>query len=101
MIIKIDIKKKITKIFQNNSIDFLFAVGWRYKISRNFYQNSKIGSFIIHDSFLPKNKGCAPLNWSIINGEKFTGVSLIEMREEIDSGDILLQKKLRSLRMMI
>lgn len=88
-------KKKITKIFQNNNIDFLFAVGWRYKISRNFYQKTKIGSFIIHDSFLPKNKGCAPLNWSIINGEKFTGVSLIEMREEIDSGDILLQKKIK------
>ena len=90
-------KKKITKIFQNNDIDFLFAAGWRYRISKNFYQNSKIGSFIIHDSYLPKNKGCAPLNWSLINGDNFTGVSLIEMKEEIDGGDIILQKKIKIL----
>ena len=90
-------KKKITKIFQNNDIDFLFAVGWRHRISKNFYQNSKIGSFIIHDSFLPKNRGCAPLNWSLINGDNFTGVSLIEMKEEIDGGDIILQKKIKIL----
>lgn len=92
---KENFKKVLKRTFINFNIDLLFAVGWRYKIEKVFYQKTKIGSFIIHDSLLPKNKGCAPLNWSLINGEKFTGVSLIQMKEKIDSGDIVLQKKIK------
>ena len=85
----------LKKVFMNFKIDLLFAAGWRFKIAKVFYQNTKIGSFIIHDSFLPKNKGCAPLNWSLINGDNFTGVSLIQMTEKIDSGDLVLQNKIK------
>jgi methionyl-tRNA formyltransferase len=45
----------------------------------------------IHPSLLPKYRGAAPLNWSIIRGETQTGVTIMLMDEGMDSGDILSQ----------
>ncbi len=47
----------------------------------------------IHPSLLPKYRGAAPLNWQIIHGEKKTGVTIMQMDEGMDSGDILLQEE--------
>jgi len=49
----------------------------------------------IHCSLLPKNRGPNPVQWSIINGEKETGVTLHYMDDGFDSGDIIAQKKIR------
>ena len=51
---------KLEDIKKNGKIDFIFAVGWRFIISKNIYSQSKIGSFVFHDSLLPKNRGFAP-----------------------------------------
>ncbi len=51
------------------------------------------GCLNIHPSLLPRYRGAAPLNWSIINGETTTGVTIMKMDEGIDSGDILLQQE--------
>jgi methionyl-tRNA formyltransferase len=48
----------------------------------------------IHPSLLPKYRGAAPINWAIINGEKKTGVTIMQMAEELDAGDIILQKEI-------
>lgn len=45
-----------------------------------------------HASLLPKYRGGAPIQWSIINGEKETGVSIMYMDEKMDEGDILYQR---------
>lgn len=42
---------------------------------------------------LPKYRGAAPINWAVINGEKETGITIMEMNAGLDSGDILLQGK--------
>ena len=47
-----------------------------------------------HGSLLPKYRGGAPIQWSIINGETYTGMSIMYMNEKMDEGDILYQKKL-------
>lgn len=47
-----------------------------------------------HASLLPKYRGGAPIQWSIINGETQTGVSIMYMNEKMDEGDILYQKSL-------
>lgn len=54
----------------------------------------KIGTFNLHGSLLPKYRGAAPINWAIIEGEQETGVTTFFLRHEIDTGDILLQRKL-------
>lgn len=53
----------------------------------------KIGSFNIHPSLLPKYRGAAPINHTILNGDKETGISTFLMEEKIDAGGILLQEK--------
>ena len=55
----------------------------------------KMGTFNLHASLLPHYRGAAPINWAIINGEEFTGVSTFFLKQEIDTGNILLQKKVK------
>jgi methionyl-tRNA formyltransferase len=55
---------------------------------------AKIAAFNIHASLLPKYRGAAPINWSIINGEKFTGLTSFILEKKVDTGNILLQKSI-------
>ena len=52
------------------------------------------GTINLHGSLLPQYRGAAPINWAIINGEKYTGVTTFKLKHEIDTGDILLQDKI-------
>ncbi|HVZ95423.1 MAG TPA: methionyl-tRNA formyltransferase [Chitinophagaceae bacterium] len=53
-----------------------------------------MGTINLHASLLPQYRGAAPVNWAIINGEKETGVTTFRLQHEIDTGNILLQKKI-------
>ena len=53
----------------------------------------RYGTFNLHASLLPDYRGAAPIHWAIINGEKETGVTTFFIRQEIDTGSILLQEK--------
>lgn len=52
-----------------------------------------LGTFNLHGSLLPKYRGAAPINHAIIQGETETGVTSFKLKHEIDTGDVLLQKK--------
>ena len=52
-----------------------------------------LGTVNLHGSLLPQYRGAAPIHWAVINGEKETGVTTFKLKHEIDTGDILLQKK--------
>ncbi len=51
------------------------------------------GCLNVHPSLLPKYRGAAPINWSLINGDGKTGVTIMLMDEGTDTGDILLQEE--------
>lgn len=53
----------------------------------------KIGTFNLHASLLPQYRGAAPINWAIINGESYTGVTTFLIDEKIDTGNILMYEK--------
>ncbi len=53
-----------------------------------------LGTINVHGSLLPQYRGAAPINWAVINGEKFTGVTTFKLKHEIDTGNILLQDKI-------
>ena len=53
----------------------------------------KLGTFNLHASLLPQYRGAAPINWAIINGEKETGVTTFFLKQEIDTGNIIMQEK--------
>lgn len=52
-----------------------------------------LGTFNLHASLLPKYRGAAPINWAVINGDKETGVTTFFLKHDIDTGDIIDQKK--------
>jgi methionyl-tRNA formyltransferase len=54
-----------------------------------------LGTINLHASLLPNYRGAAPINWAIINGEEYTGVSTFFLKHAIDTGDILLQDKVK------
>ena len=54
----------------------------------------KYGSINVHGSLLPKYRGAGPIQWSIINGEAQTGVTIMQMERGLDSGDMLLKEAL-------
>ena len=52
------------------------------------------GTFNLHGSLLPQYRGAAPIHWAVINGEKETGVTTFFLKHEIDTGDLILQKRI-------
>lgn len=53
-----------------------------------------LGTFNLHGSLLPRYRGAAPINWAIINGDTETGVTTFFLKHEIDTGDIIDQKRI-------
>jgi len=57
------------------------------------WEMPQFGTFNLHASLLPNYRGAAPINWAVINGEKKTGVTTFFIDEKIDTGEIILKKK--------
>lgn len=84
-------KEAIEKIRQINP-DFIVVVAYGQILRQDILDIPKYGSYNVHASLLPKYRGAAPINWAIINGEKVTGITIMEMEEGLDTGDIVLAK---------
>ena len=70
----------------------LFVVVAFRMLPKEVWQMPALGTFNLHASLLPQYRGAAPINWAIINGEKFTGVTTFFLDEQIDTGKILFQE---------
>ncbi len=64
-------------------------------LSKEILDMPKFGCLNIHASLLPKYRGASPIQYAIIDGEKETGVTIQQMNEGIDTGDILYKKKIQ------
>jgi len=53
------------------------------------------GCWNAHASLLPRWRGAAPIQWSLIKGDEFTGVGIMKMDEGLDTGDLLLEEKIK------
>ncbi len=54
-----------------------------------------LGTFNLHGSLLPQYRGAAPINWAVINGDAESGVTTFFINENIDTGKIILQEKIK------
>ena len=70
----------------------LFVVVAFRMLPKEVWQMPALGTFNLHASLLPQYRGAAPINWAIINGEKFSGVTTFLLDEQIDTGKILFQE---------
>ncbi len=73
--------------------DLILSLYYRAHIPEEIFTQAKLGAFNLHGSYLPTYRGRAPLNWAIINGESFTGVSLHVLEKDFDTGDIVDRRK--------
>ena len=55
----------------------------------------RLGCINVHASLLPKYRGAAPIQWAILNGDDKTGVTIMQMGEGLDDGDILLTEEIK------
>ena len=72
--------------------DLMIVVAFRM-LPKSIWSIPAHGTFNLHASLLPDYRGAAPINWVIINQEKFTGVTTFLINDKIDAGAILLQEK--------
>jgi methionyl-tRNA formyltransferase len=73
--------------------DLFVVVAFRI-LPNEVYTIPTRGSYNLHASLLPKYRGAAPINWAIINGEKESGVTTFFLADSVDTGKIILQKKI-------
>ena len=71
--------------------DLIVVVAYGKIIPNNIIDLPKLGIINVHSSLLPKFRGAAPINAAIIAGEKESGVTIMDIAEELDAGDIILK----------
>lgn len=71
--------------------DLIVVVAYGKIIPNNIIDFPKLGIINVHSSLLPKFRGAAPINAAIIAGEEETGVTIMDIAEELDAGDIILK----------
>lgn len=89
--VKIKEKQNIEEIKKYNP-DIIVVVAFGQILPKELIELPKYGCINVHGSLLPKYRGAAPIQWSIINGEKVTGITTMFMNTGLDTGDILLTK---------
>ena len=76
-------------------IDLGIVVAYGQIIPENVLNSCKLGFINVHASLLPKYRGAAPIQRSLINLEKFTGISFMKINKTLDSGPICNQYKIK------
>jgi methionyl-tRNA formyltransferase len=85
--------EKWIKLIEEMAPDFIFSFYYRNMIPKRILDIAGVAALNLHGSLLPKFRGRAPVNWVLVAGESETGVTLHEMVEKPDAGDIVAQKK--------
>lgn len=69
--------------------DVIVVAAFGQIIPKNILHMKKYGCINVHGSLLPKYRGAAPIQWAVIDGEKESGVTIMQMDEGLDTGDML------------
>tara|TARA_B100000745_G_C19985272_1_gene333913 strand:+ start:79 stop:663 length:585 start_codon:yes stop_codon:yes gene_type:complete len=91
-------EKEILIELKKNKIDLICLAGFMKILSKNFIKNFKGKMINIHPSLLPKYKGLNTHQRAIDNKEKYSGCTVHYVNSKLDSGKIILQKKVRILK---
>lgn len=83
----------LIKYFMSTNVDIFVVSSYGLFIPREILDLPKYGAINIHPSLLPKYRGPSPVSSAILNGEKTTGVTIMQLDENMDTGPILQQSK--------
>lgn len=76
------------------SPDLLAVAAYGRILGKDLLDLAPHGAVNVHGSLLPRYRGAAPIQWAVAQGERETGVSIMQVDEGLDSGDVLLQRAL-------
>ncbi|MEG1448011.1 MAG: methionyl-tRNA formyltransferase [Oscillospiraceae bacterium] len=79
------------EIIKQLNPDIIVVVAYGKILPKNILDFPRLGCVNVHGSLLPKYRGAAPIQYSILNGEKETGITTMFMGEGLDTGDMLLK----------
>ncbi len=82
-------------IINSLNADLIIVVAFGKILPKEILESVKFGCINIHASLLPKLRGAAPIQWSILNGESETGVTSMQMDVGLDTGDMLIKKAIK------
>jgi len=91
-------EKRLLNLFKQNKIKFICLAGFMKILSSKFIKQFNGKIINIHPSLLPRYKGLNTHSRAIQNKDKFTGCSVHYVTEQLDSGKIILQKKIKILK---
>jgi methionyl-tRNA formyltransferase len=86
--------KEVYDLIRGIKPDLIAIVAYGKILPKEILDIPKYGAINVHASVLPKYRGAAPVQWALLNGEKFTGVTVMKVTETLDAGDIILQETL-------
>ncbi len=75
--------------------DLIVVVAYGKILPKEILESAPLGCINIHGSLLPKLRGAAPIQWSVINGDEYSGVTSMMMNEGLDTGDMLVERKVK------
>ena len=73
--------------------DVIVVVAYGQILPESILNIPRYGCINVHGSLLPKYRGAAPIQWSVLNGDEVTGVTTMYMEKGLDTGDILLKEE--------
>ncbi len=86
--------EEFVKELEKLNADLFVVVAYGQILSEQVLNIPKYGCINVHGSLLPKYRGAAPIQWSIINGEEKTGVTIMYMEKGMDTGDMILKEEI-------
>jgi len=90
------VKKNVEFIEEIKSLkpDVICVVAYGKILPKEILEIPHLGCINVHASLLPKYRGAAPIQWSVLNGDKTTGVTTMYMDEGMDTGDMILKEEI-------
>ncbi len=84
-----------TAILNELKPDVCIVVAYGKILPKDFLEYPKYGCINIHGSILPEYRGAAPIQWSVLDGKEFAGVTSMQMDVGLDTGDMLITEKVK------
>ncbi len=79
-------------ILREHQPDLIAVAAYGRILPREMLELPPLGCVNVHSSLLPRWRGAAPIHWAMMAGDAETGVTIMHMAEELDAGDIILQR---------
>lgn len=86
--------ENVVRILTDISPDVIIVVAYGQILPENVLNLPKYGCINIHASLLPKYRGAAPIQYSLLNGDTVTGVTSMQMEKGLDTGDMLISESI-------